>query len=57
MIALAAFVDGTWDFSGESGNLYEPLPGGGGGGTCSHDLLIFLDFIPCSRILYIGYYI
>ena len=27
----------------------EPLPGGGG--TCSHDPLIFLDFIPCSPLV------
>ena len=29
---------------------HEPLPGGGGG-TCSHDPLIFLDFIPCSPLI------
>ena len=26
-------------------------PSKGGGGTCSHDPLIFLDFIPCSPLI------
>ena len=26
-------------------------PSQGGGGTCSHDPLIFLDFIPCSPLI------
>jgi hypothetical protein len=26
-------------------------PPRGGGGTCSHDPLIFLDFIPCSPLI------